>query len=215
MDYRYRENYWELSHFAEISRKSDQTLDDCQVNRQYINQAGNATPRNRHSPLTLTFTNRFTFIMSYTTLTSVINAAIIATEIAFAATALTAFAHALVRCWQASGNTAPATTPASIPELGDEFSDQAMIAKLEIVTADTDELEPIIPITIICEPINWDSWKLDTLRSSRYTQTFGVKIRPVGSRKKLPNADLIAQYEQAISRNLPARTIHNTCPQSA
>lgn len=53
---------------------------------------------------------------------------------------------------------------------------------------------------ISCEPVNWKKWKVDDLRKVSIARACGVKSTPVGSRRKLTKADLIAQYEQNLKR---------------
>jgi len=62
-------------------------------------------------------------------------------------------------------------------------------------------------IKITCEPINWKQWKVGDLRKASIARTCGVRTRPIGSRRNLPKADLIAQYEQQLKRftKAPAR----------
>lgn len=62
---------------------------------------------------------------------------------------------------------------------------------------------------ISCEPVNWKKWKVDDLRKVSIARACGVKSTPVGSRRKLTKADLIAQYEQNLKRmtkRSPARS---------
>jgi hypothetical protein len=54
--------------------------------------------------------------------------------------------------------------------------------------------------TISCEPVNWKQWKVSDLRAANMARACGVKIRPIGSRRNLTKADLIAQYEQNLKR---------------
>ena len=54
--------------------------------------------------------------------------------------------------------------------------------------------------TITCEPVNWKKWKVGDLRQSSITQVCGVRVSPIGSKRKLRKADLIAQYEQNLKR---------------
>ncbi len=63
------------------------------------------------------------------------------------------------------------------------------------------------PIEIICEPVNWKNWKVGDLRKASIAKTCGVRTRPIGSRRNLSKADLIAQYEQQLKRftKAPAR----------
>ena len=77
-------------------------------------------------------------------------------------------------------------------------------AKPIVLPASTCAVEPI---EITCEPVNWKSWKVGDLRKANIAQTCGVRIRPIGSRRNLPKADLIAQYEQQLKRftKAPAR----------
>ncbi len=62
---------------------------------------------------------------------------------------------------------------------------------------------------ISCEPVSWEKWKVTDLRKASIAQACGVKSTPVGSRRKLTKADLIAQYEQNLKRmtqRSPARS---------
>ncbi len=54
------------------------------------------------------------------------------------------------------------------------------------------------PIT--CEPVNWKKWKAADLRKASIAKACGVRMTPIGSRRKLTKADLIAQYEQNLKR---------------
>jgi len=53
---------------------------------------------------------------------------------------------------------------------------------------------------ILCEPVNWKLWKVADLRKASMAKVCGVRIRPIGSRRNLSKADLIAQYEQQMRR---------------
>ncbi|PZO56955.1 MAG: hypothetical protein DCF15_07725 [Phormidesmis priestleyi] len=53
---------------------------------------------------------------------------------------------------------------------------------------------------IICEPVNWKKWKAADLRKASIAKVCGVRMTPIGSRRKLTKADLIAQYEQTLKR---------------
>ncbi len=66
---------------------------------------------------------------------------------------------------------------------------------------------PIEPVKITCEPVNWKKWKVSDLRKANIARTCGVRTRPIGSRRNLTKADLIAQYEQQLKRftKAPAR----------
>ncbi|MEM8504001.1 MAG: hypothetical protein AAF716_12710 [Cyanobacteria bacterium P01_D01_bin.1] len=55
-------------------------------------------------------------------------------------------------------------------------------------------------VKITCEPVNWKKWKVGDLRKANIAKTCGVRIRPIGSRRNLSKADLIAQYEQQLKR---------------
>ena len=59
---------------------------------------------------------------------------------------------------------------------------------------------PIQQQQITCEPVNWKKWKVDDLRKASIARACNVKSTPVGSRRKLTKADLIAQYEQNLKR---------------
>ncbi|MEO1395501.1 MAG: hypothetical protein AAFV90_21575 [Cyanobacteria bacterium J06634_5] len=62
---------------------------------------------------------------------------------------------------------------------------------------------------ISCEPVNWKQWKVGDLRKASIYKACGVRIRPIGSRRNLPKADLIAQYEQNLKRltRLPSSAV--------
>jgi hypothetical protein len=53
---------------------------------------------------------------------------------------------------------------------------------------------------ITCAPVNWQQWKVSDLRKANIAQACGVKTRPVGSRRTLTKADLVAQYQQNLKR---------------
>ena len=53
---------------------------------------------------------------------------------------------------------------------------------------------------IICEPVNWKKWKAADLRKASIAKVCGVRMTPIGSRRQLTKADLIAQYEQTLKR---------------
>ncbi len=53
---------------------------------------------------------------------------------------------------------------------------------------------------IACEPVNWKKWKAADLRKASIAKACGVRMTPIGSRRKLTKADLIAQYEQNLKR---------------
>ena len=53
---------------------------------------------------------------------------------------------------------------------------------------------------IACEPVDWKKWKVGDLRKANIAKVCGVRSRPIGSRRTLPKADLIAQYEQNLKR---------------
>ncbi|MGD1899672.1 MAG: hypothetical protein ACFB16_22345 [Phormidesmis sp.] len=56
------------------------------------------------------------------------------------------------------------------------------------------------PLKIACEPVDWKKWKVADLRKASVAKVCGVRTRPIGSRRNLPKADLIAQYEQQLKR---------------
>jgi hypothetical protein len=58
----------------------------------------------------------------------------------------------------------------------------------------------LIPEAIACEPVNWKKWKLSDLRATNIAKECGVKTQPIGSRRNLNKADLVAQYEQNLKR---------------
>ena len=53
---------------------------------------------------------------------------------------------------------------------------------------------------IACEPVNWKLWKVSDLRKANIAKVCGVRVRPIGARRTLRKADLIAQYEQQLKR---------------
>lgn len=53
---------------------------------------------------------------------------------------------------------------------------------------------------IACEPVDWKKWKVGDLRKANIAKVCGVRSRPIGSRRTLTKADLIAQYEQNLKR---------------
>ncbi|MGD1864580.1 MAG: hypothetical protein ACFB0D_08495 [Phormidesmis sp.] len=53
---------------------------------------------------------------------------------------------------------------------------------------------------IVCEPVDWKKWKVADLRKASIANICGVRTRPIGSRRNLPKADLIAQYKQQLKR---------------
>jgi len=55
-------------------------------------------------------------------------------------------------------------------------------------------------VEIVCEPVNWRKWKVADLRKASIAKICGVRTRPIGSRRNLLKADLIAQYEQQLKR---------------
>ena len=59
---------------------------------------------------------------------------------------------------------------------------------------------PLQQQQITCEPVNWKKWKVNDLRRASIARACNVKSTPVGSRRKLTKADLIAQYEQNLKR---------------
>ena len=59
---------------------------------------------------------------------------------------------------------------------------------------------PLQQPQITCEPVNWKKWKVNDLRRASIARACNVKSTPVGSRRKLTKADLIAQYEQNLKR---------------
>lgn len=63
-------------------------------------------------------------------------------------------------------------------------------------------------VKIVCEPVDWKKWKVGDLRKANIAKTCGVRIRPIGSRRNLSKADLIAQYEQQLKRFTKAPVEH-------
>ncbi len=53
---------------------------------------------------------------------------------------------------------------------------------------------------IDCEPVDWKKWKVGDLRKANIAKVCSVRTRPIGSRRNLAKADLIAQYEQNLKR---------------
>ena len=53
---------------------------------------------------------------------------------------------------------------------------------------------------IVCEPVDWKKWRVADLRKASLAKTCGVRTRPIGSKRNLLKADLIAQYEQQLKR---------------
>ncbi len=53
---------------------------------------------------------------------------------------------------------------------------------------------------IACEPVNWKKWKVNDLRDASIAKECGVKTQPIGSRRNLTKADLVAQYKQNLKR---------------
>lgn len=60
--------------------------------------------------------------------------------------------------------------------------------------------QAIVQQDIVCESVDWKRWKVGDLRKASIYKACGVRIRPIGSRRNLPKADLIAQYEQNLKR---------------
>ncbi|MBE9062800.1 hypothetical protein [cf. Phormidesmis sp. LEGE 11477] len=67
---------------------------------------------------------------------------------------------------------------------------------------------------IVCEPVDWKKWKVSELRKASIAKTCGVRTRPIGSRRNLLKADLIAQYKQQLKRftKIPTTTVSTTAP---
>lgn len=63
-----------------------------------------------------------------------------------------------------------------------------------------EKAEQPTPIEITCEPVNWKKWRVADLRKASIARVCGVRTRPIGSKRNLPKADLIAQYEQQLKR---------------
>ena len=55
-------------------------------------------------------------------------------------------------------------------------------------------------LPIVCKPVNWKKWKVSELRQASIAKACGVRTTPIGSKRKLKKADLIAQYEQNLKR---------------
>ncbi|MGC1309684.1 MAG: hypothetical protein WA885_20875 [Phormidesmis sp.] len=72
------------------------------------------------------------------------------------------------------------------------------------LTKPTGSIEIIVntaePQEITCEPVNWKKWKVADLRKASICSACGVRIKPIGSSRNLPKANLIAQYEQNLKR---------------
>ncbi|MFK8182476.1 MAG: hypothetical protein AB8B99_03820 [Phormidesmis sp.] len=62
------------------------------------------------------------------------------------------------------------------------------------------EVKPSPTQTLVCEPVNWKLWKVADLRKASVAKACGVRTRPIGSRRNLLKADLIAQYKQNLKR---------------
>lgn len=73
------------------------------------------------------------------------------------------------------------------------------VSEKEIIEKETVGTETVT-FQISCEPVNWKLWKVGDLRKASIYRACGVRIRPIGSRKNLPKANLIAQYEQNLKR---------------
>jgi hypothetical protein len=84
--------------------------------------------------------------------------------------------------------TQPAARPASVIER----------KPTDIRPKPTERKTPLQAIS--CEPVNWKQWKVSDLRAVNVAKECGVKIRPIGSRRNLTKADLIAQYDQNLKR---------------
>ncbi len=109
--------------------------------------------------------------------------------------------------------------PAKAPDLSTNLSQreaprQAIEPKVTASPATTVKVPSNTPVhsgiqQITCEPVNWKKWKVNDLRKASIACVCGVKATPIGSRRKLTKADLIAQYEQNLKRMTklpPART---------
>lgn len=57
-----------------------------------------------------------------------------------------------------------------------------------------------MPLEIVCVPVDWTKWRVADLRKASLAKVCGVRTRPIGSRRNLKKADLIAQYEQQLKR---------------
>lgn len=62
------------------------------------------------------------------------------------------------------------------------------------------EVKPSTETDIVCEPVNWKLWRVADLRKASVAKACGVRTRPIGSRRNLLKADLIAQYQQNLKR---------------
>ncbi|MEO0807900.1 MAG: hypothetical protein AAFY33_16500, partial [Cyanobacteria bacterium J06643_4] len=57
-----------------------------------------------------------------------------------------------------------------------------------------------MPFEMTCVPVDWKKWRVADLRRANLAEVCGVRTRPIGSRRNLKKADLIAQYEQQLKR---------------
>ncbi|MEL6937712.1 MAG: hypothetical protein AAFO84_00800 [Cyanobacteria bacterium J06598_1] len=85
-----------------------------------------------------------------------------------------------------------AATPPSVPAKSVSMPTE-LVSTAIVSTA-------IASTEIICEPVNWKQWKVADLRKASVANVCGVRIRPIGSKRNLPKADLIAQYKQQLKR---------------
>lgn len=88
------------------------------------------------------------------------------------------------------------TTAAEVGSISIEVSPEVLPVEPE---------QPSVLPEIICEPVNWKKWKVGDLRKANITRVCGVRVSPIGSKRKLLKADLIAQYEQNLKRMTSAR----------
>ncbi len=73
------------------------------------------------------------------------------------------------------------------------------VVEANFAESDEEERKQVLE-AIACEPVNWKKWKVSDLRAANIAKECGVKTQPIGSRRNLTKADLIAQYEQNLRR---------------
>ena len=134
-----------------------------------------------------------------------ISSLIYGTEIWFAwAFSLYVATHQLERSEPAQ-KSHPAATPAPSASFSQKEASKASQPKAIVPKETTIKVPSPTPAhpqvqQITCEPVNWKKWKVNDLRKASIARVCGVKSTPVGSRRKLSKADLIAQYEQNLKR---------------
>lgn len=90
------------------------------------------------------------------------------------------------------------------PEEKEDVTVQSLPSPMEMSPAEVASTE------IVCEPVDWKKWKVTDLRRASIAKVCGVRTRPIGSRRNLLKADLIAQYEQQLKRltKVPPNSVH-------